>query len=372
MNPENASGRKLLLCRRGWSSSGGAERFIQRFREGLAGVGVETILIADQRWPDEEWTGGSIERVSGETPDAFAAGVAEVRRKYPGVLLFSMERVPGADVFRAGDGLHSAWLERLAAEEGRVSDFIRRTKKIHRQLPALEQRLFADSKLRVIVNSRMVGEELKRIHRFPAERIAVIPNGFDAPEISDDERGKRRAEIRHRHGIPGNATVFLFVGSGWKRKGAAVLVEAFTKLGWADTHLILVGKGRAGGTNHPCIHLAGVVADPSDYYLAADVFVLPTLYDPFSNACLEAAAFGLPVITSDANGFRDVIEDFPESGEIVPIPRRAAAWTAALERWTDPARRERAKESLDSIRSHFTVSRNVSETLSFIQQTTAE
>lgn len=368
MNPFNDTGSKLLLCRRGWSASGGAERFIRRFREGLANAGVETILIADHRWPDEEWKGGKIERVAGDTPDAFAAGVTEVRQRYPGVLLFSMERLPGVDVFRAGDGLHTAWLNRLAAEEGRLCDFIRRTKRLHRQLLALERRLFVDSGLRVIVNSRMVAEELTRIYQVPMERIAVIPNGYDAPYISEEERRQRRAEIRRRHRIPEDATTFLFVGSGWKRKGAAVLVEAFRKLGRTDIHLILAGKGRAPGTKHPRIHLAGVVADPGDYYLAADVFVLPTLYDPFSNACLEAAAFGLPVITTDANGFRDVIGDYPAAGEIVSIPRTATAWVTALERWTDPSRRARAKDSLARIHDHFTVSRNVSETLSFIDK----
>jgi UDP-glucose:(heptosyl)LPS alpha-1,3-glucosyltransferase len=359
--------RRLLLCRRGWSSSGGAERFIQRFREGLADMGVEIILISDDRWPEVAWKGGIIERVSGETPEAFANGVATVRSRYPGVMLFSMERVPGADVFRAGDGIHTAWLSRLAAQEGRLQGFIRRFRKIHRQLPALERRLFADPKLRVIVNSRMVADELRRIHVFPAERMAVVHNGFDAPELSDVERCEKRRRIRSNYQIPPDAKVYLFVGSGWKRKGVASLVQAFTKLGCADTHLILVGKGRSAGTNHPRIHLAGVVADPADHYLAADVFVLPTLYDPFSNACLEAAALGLPVITSDANGFSDVLEAYPEAGEVLPVSCGAGAWCSALERWADPALRDRARNALLKIRSHFTVSRNVADTLSFIQ-----
>ena len=43
-------------------------------------------------------------------------------------------------------------------------------------------------------------------------------------------------------------------------------------------------------------------------YAAADIFILPTLYDPFSNASLEALAAGLPVITTRGNGFSEVIE----------------------------------------------------------------
>src|SRR5256885_5550154 len=47
----------------------------------------------------------------------------------------------------------------------------------------------------------------------------------------------------------------------------------------------------------------GVVRDMPALYGSADVFLLPTVYDPFSNACLEALAAGLPVITTKANGF---------------------------------------------------------------------
>ena len=42
-------------------------------------------------------------------------------------------------------------------------------------------------------------------------------------------------------------------------------------------------------------------------YAAVDVFVLPTIYDPFSNACLEALAAGLPVLTTTANGFAEIL-----------------------------------------------------------------
>ena len=45
------------------------------------------------------------------------------------------------------------------------------------------------------------------------------------------------------------------------------------------------------------------------FYAAADLFVLPTIYDPFSNACLEAMASGLPVITTLNNGAAEIIEE---------------------------------------------------------------
>lgn len=358
---------KLLACRRGWSPTGGAERFLQRFAKGLGEAGIETTLVADGRWPESEWTAGGIERVDSTDPEGFARGVMEVKARHPGALLFSMERLPGADVFRAGDGLHSAWLDRLAAEGGQLGNWFRRRRKMHRQLLALENRLFADPALRVVSNSRMVARELMERHRFPESRIAVIPNGYDPVELSPEEATEKRRALRSKLGIPDNAVLFLFVGSGWKRKGAQVLIDAFLRMDHPDAWLALVGKGRAKRAVHPRIHLAGPVRPPLDWFLAADAFALPTLYDPFSNACLEAAAYGLPVLTTDANGFAEVLEENPAAGEVVPTPRNADAWSAAMTRWMDGGRRDAAKAPLEKIRNHFTVRRNVVATVDFIR-----
>ncbi|MGH7395365.1 MAG: glycosyltransferase family 4 protein, partial [Candidatus Methylomirabilales bacterium] len=43
------------------------------------------------------------------------------------------------------------------------------------------------------------------------------------------------------------------------------------------------------------------------YYAAADVFVLPTRFDPFANATLEAMAAGLPVVTTRMNGVAEIL-----------------------------------------------------------------
>lgn len=358
---------KLLACRRGWSPTGGAERFLQRFAKGMSEAGIQTTLIADDRWPESEWSAGPIERVKSTDPEGFAREVMAIKAGHPAARLFSMERLPGADVFRAGDGLHSAWLDRLAAEDGRLGDWIRRRRKMHRQLLALENQLFSNPSLRVVANSHMVARELMERHQFPENRIAVVQNGYDPVTVSSEESQSRRSKLRASLGIPENAVLFLFVGSGWKRKGAQVLVDAFRQMNDPNAWLALIGKGRAKRCYHPRIHLAGPVRSPLDWFLAADVFVLPTLYDPFSNACLEAAAYELPVLTTDANGFAEVLEEHPTAGEVVPIPRTVDAWSATMKGWMDTERRNASKTPLKQIREHFTVRRNVLATVDFIR-----
>lgn len=360
---------KLLIYRRGWSATGGAERYLQRFAAGLEKSGIETILIADARWPKENWGQHLIERLSGSDA-SFEEELYAIRARHPGAILFSMDRLPGADVFRAGDGLHSSWLERLAAEEGRLKHLFRRRRPMHRRLLAAEEALFKDPDLRVIANSKMVAEELIITHHLSEERIAVIPNGYDVPCLSDEEQQQRRVRVRASLGISEDKIVFLFVGSGWKRKGAQTAVDAFHELDRSDCHLILAGKGKALRTKHANIHLTGPLTDPIDHYLASDVFILPTLYDPFSNACLEAACFELPVLTTDANGFAEVINTHPSAGEVIPTPRNTVAWAKAMVRWTDPALRGAARAALAEIRAHYTVSRNVNATIDFIKNPT--
>jgi UDP-glucose:(heptosyl)LPS alpha-1,3-glucosyltransferase len=83
---------------------------------------------------------------------------------------------------------------------------------------------------------------------------------------------------------------------------------------------LIVGKGEAAyyerlsnglGVSGNVV-FTGPQSGIEKYYAAADVFVLPTIYDPFSNACLEAMASGLPVITTRNNGAAEVLEQGKE------------------------------------------------------------
>jgi UDP-glucose:(heptosyl)LPS alpha-1,3-glucosyltransferase len=97
-------------------------------------------------------------------------------------------------------------------------------------------------------------------------------------------------------------------------------------------------------------------------YTAADIFLLPTIYDPFSNACLEALAAGRPVITTRGNGFSEIIET-GRHGTIVDDARDIDAIGAALEFWSDPARRAQARLDNLELAARFDISKNVNQTL---------
>ena len=113
------------------------------------------------------------------------------------------------------------------------------------------------------------------------------------------------------------------------------------------------------------VKFVGEVADLVPLYAAADIFVLPTIYDPFSNACLEALASGLPVITTGSNGFSEIMEDGVH-GSIVDSPANLVGLHDAIHFWSDPSRREAARSANIECASHFDISKNVAETLEIL------
>jgi UDP-glucose:(heptosyl)LPS alpha-1,3-glucosyltransferase len=89
---------------------------------------------------------------------------------------------------------------------------------------------------------------------------------------------------------------------------------------------------------------------------------LPTLYDPFSNACLEALAAGLPVVTTRDNGFSEIIDEGVH-GSIVESAANAAQLRDALAFWADLGRRRAARSAILERAGHFDISLNVECTL---------
>ncbi len=157
----------------------------------------------------------------------------------------------------------------------------------------------------MICNSNMVKEEVRRHFGLAGDKLHVIYNGVDLTAFNPRLRAEWRARKRSELGISNSAIVFLFVGSGFARKGVPQLLRAMT--GVRGAQLVVVGEDRELALMRRAVgdmklaervHFAGAQKDVQPWYGMADCFVLPTLYDPFPNAALEAMACGLPLITS--------------------------------------------------------------------------
>jgi UDP-glucose:(heptosyl)LPS alpha-1,3-glucosyltransferase len=352
---------KLGLVRRGFSGTGGAEAYLRRFAAAAAGAGHECVLFASGAWPEEAWSRECM-RLRGSTPRVFADALRAAQPRERCDFLFSFERVWECDAFRAGDGVHASWLERRGGSWwGRM---VRQLQGKHRDLLALEQALFAGGARCIIANSAMVKREIVSRFQTPPERIHVVHNGVPPWR---DEPGRRERE-RMRLELAESDYAVLFAGSGWERKGLRFAMTAVNAVPGAT--LLVAGRGRKRGLPKcPAARFLGPQSaeEMRSLLSAADAFVLPTLYEPFSNACLEALAAGLPVITTAANGFAEILEIGVE-GEVVADPAETDALAAGIAAWKDPEKRRAVRGRLLEKGMRYSIEGNVAETLRVIDR----
>lgn len=353
---------KLGLVRRGFSPTGGAEAYLRRFADAAALAGHQCVLFASGEWAG--WR-GEIIRVAGRSPRAFADALERTRPHEHCDFLFSLERVWRCDAYRAGDGVHAGWLERRAKSEPSWKKILHAFNPKNAALLELETSLFRDGGAKlVIANSRMVKGEIEGRFGCAAERIHVVYNGVPTPDFPPGAR----AEVRRELGLDPLDYVVLFAGSGWERKGLRCAVQAMNAANLAGPTLLVAGRGnpRSMPGSRRVRHL-GPRADIPRLLAAADAFLLPTIYDPFSNACLEALAAGLPVLTTRHNGFSEIIEP-GRDGEVLDDPADVETVARAIERWASAEKRAAIRPRLIELGARFSIEENVRRTLALLSK----
>lgn len=169
--------------------------------------------------------------------------------------------------------------------------------------------------------------ELQHHYGVPQDRITVIPNGIDLDRFGLDPVARKR--IREALGIPAEQKVLLFVGHEFGRKGLAHAIDALGRLGDDVTLLVVGSDARApyqrlySGAPHRLV-FAGERRDMPALYAAADAFVMPSQYETFALAAMEAMACGLPVFATRVGGIEDYLVDANNGYTIEPDGRDIA------------------------------------------------
>ncbi|MFV0337149.1 MAG: glycosyltransferase family 4 protein [Chthoniobacterales bacterium] len=368
---ENLKNLKIGLVRRGYSATGGAEAYLLRLAQALSETGAGVTLYTSRDWPREAWTVGEIVYLTADSPMKFSDAFEKNHRA--GEIILSLERVAGCDVFRAGDGVHASWLARRARHEPWWRSAFRKMNPKHRELLDLEKKIFSEGGAKhVIANSEMVKREIQDFYGWKAERISVVRNGYDPIFRTQEERSKERIDLREQLGYGESQPLVLFTGSGWERKGLRFAVQAMRHC--PDAILLVAGRGHWRGRVPVNVRFLGPRKDVPQLCCAADIFVLPTLYDPSSNACLEAMAYGLPIVTTMANGFAELIKE-DETGSRIEDPTDIPALAAALSAWCDHLKVSQTGSLQNALRelcskqaAAFSVERNLRETLKILTE----
>lgn len=310
----------IALVRASYNPFGGAERTIQSVADALMAIGnVPTIVT--RHWPEK--TGQRIAhhvvnprfftKAGRERSFARAVGDVIAARRFD--LVQSYERIPGAHIYHAVDGVHAEWLQRRQRAQSTLGRLGVALNPHHRAVLELERGMYASPNLKaVICISHMVKDDIVRRFGTDAAKCEVIHLDIDHEKFHPRVRTEFRESTRAKLGIPGSAPVAVFAGSGFVRKGVTAFLQTVARQprmrGIVVGHDKAIAKFKAQAMNIGVanrVHFTGGVADVRPYYGAADVFLMPTLYEPFGLVYGEALACGLPAIVSRDAGAQDWI-----------------------------------------------------------------
>jgi UDP-glucose:(heptosyl)LPS alpha-1,3-glucosyltransferase len=215
----------------------------------------------------------------------------------------------------------------------------------------LESRQFKCRPLKcVIAVSKGSRQDILAHYDIEPSMICVINPGVDSKKMSPEVTRQHRADIRKQHGLEDRDVAIVFVGTEFKRKGLHYAIEAVGLLARdhpsSTTHLFVIGGGpqeqyrglatRLGVGER--VHFIGLYTHVEHYYAAADIFLLPTLSDPFPLSVFEAMAFGLPVVVSRGQGVAEVLKNGHDA-ILLDDPRDPSRIKAALVELSSEQRR---------------------------------
>ena len=241
-----------------------------------------------------------------------------------------------------------------------------------------------------IANSHYTASQIAKVYPHVVDKLRVIPRGCDVEALAKDNfKAADKAAKRAQWQVPKNAFVIMCPARVTPLKGQHVLLEALSKLA-SDTKPYLVLVGSAQGRDGYVAELtaqaeklglrarlvfAGLESHMAAAYAAADLAVVPTTRpEPFGRTIIEAQAASLPVVASDAGGFRETVIAKPASdggSGWLAKPDSADALAQALDAALQlPAQdlKQMGANGCANVRAHYTQTAMCNRTLHVYQE----
>jgi glycosyltransferase involved in cell wall biosynthesis len=222
--------------------------------------------------------------------------------------------------------------------------------------------------------SEAVRREAETHMRIPPSRVTVVHRGRGTERLGRPGPG-RRARARATFAVPADAPLVVNVGRQEPAKDHRTLLCAARHLQPQRPDLIFIVAGREGRASSALdkqwmslpdpdrFRFVGHRPDVADLLAAADVFVLPSLYEGLPGAVLEAMALELPIVASDIEPVREVVES--GGNALVFPPGDATALATAITTLLDDPERRKAfgRRSGEIFHGSFTRERSAEQML---------
>lgn len=311
----------IAIVRRHCSlKKGGAERYCVNLFRGLQKLGHQVTIVGesidDELRNEVEFIPVPVLKLNSWTKNkSFFVNTGHVLKQHRFDIVHGLSRVDGLDTFRLTERLQIHWVNSYYRNP--ITRWLQHMNPRHRVVFDLERQIFGPNGVRkVIVQSKLDARLLQQYFGVDESRICQIINGVDTTVFNPLARNERAA-VREEWKIDGDTPLLVFASMDFRGKGLDSLLDAMARQQYKETRLLVVGQGSPGsflrrakalGIAHR-VTFTGRQASIQRFYGAADLFVLPTIYEPFPNVNLEAMACGTPVITTATAGGAEIIHE---------------------------------------------------------------
>lgn len=327
---------KIALIHMRHAHTGGTELFLNVISRYLAEKGEEVTIICrthvEPSHPNIKFVKlGGFSVGKSHRIWKFAKDVEKHLATHDYDFVYGLGKTWSHDMLRIGGGTRMHLVDTMRSGKPNLKD---------RVAIAIERKSMAVGAYRhIVANSYKSAEEIQQAYGVPNDKISVIHNFVDTKRFSAEPIKEKVAALKQQLQLDEDKPTFLFLGSGYKRKGLNQALEAFAKLDFPAT-LLVVGR-----ENHPetyqnyakelgiaeqCRFL-GTHTEPELFFSLADCYLLPTHYEPFGFTVIEALACGTPVITTEQCGAKEVLE--PHVSTVISAATEVEELASAMHHW---------------------------------------
>ena len=228
-------------------------------------------------------------------------------------LIHSHDRIFWMDVLTMHSIPHKTWIKEVRHKRPSLFD---------RSMAWVEKKgLYGPPTPMLMPVSYLVKDELLKYYDIPESKIRVVHPAVSLERFSTSRKEKFRHEIRQMHRLSGDDIVVLFVGMNFEVKRLDLIMRGISDLrrkgrNFRQVKLMVVGKGNQEHYRRLAYDLdigervifVDVTREVEKYFLASDIFAMPSVFDTFGIAVLEAMAAGLPVIITRSVGACDLVK----------------------------------------------------------------